>query len=60
MRHRISWYTTVINKGQVGILNTCQRTLAELKMLAYDEKAEDDKVKLVKQNLTPGMPICML
>lgn len=47
---RISWYTSNINRGIVYINETCQHTLTELNMIAYDEKAEDDKVKLVKQN----------
>lgn len=34
----------------LGIHHTCKKTLQELSMLAYDEKAEDDKIKLVKQN----------
>ena len=34
----------------VGIHSSCKNTLQELSMLAYDEKAEDDKLKLVKQN----------
>lgn len=50
VNHRISWYTYIINKGMVGIHKSCVKTLQELKMIAYDEKAEDDKVKLVKQN----------
>jgi len=47
---RISWYTYIINKQMEGIHKNCKKTLQELNMLAYDEKAEDDKVKLVKQN----------
>ena len=50
IEHRISFYTYMINKRMVGIAKNCLNTLTELKMLAYDEKAEDDKVKLVKQN----------
>jgi hypothetical protein len=40
----------MINKELVGIHHTCQKTLLELRLIAYDEKAEDDKFKLVKQN----------
>lgn len=47
---RISWYTKVISKGTVFIHESCKYTLQELQLIAYDEKAEDDKVKLVKQN----------
>ena len=50
VEHRISWYRYVINKGIVFIDHKCQKTLQELQMIAYDEKAEDDRVKLVKQN----------
>lgn len=50
IENRISCYTYTINKQIVGIHKTCKKTLQELSMLAYDEKAEDDKVKLVKQN----------
>jgi hypothetical protein len=34
----------------LGIHKSCKKTLQELSMLAYDEKAEDDKIKLVKQD----------
>lgn len=34
----------------VGIHKSCVNTLSELRMLAYDEKAEDDKPKLIRQN----------
>jgi hypothetical protein len=34
----------------VYIHESCRHTLEELKMITYDEKAEDDKIKLVKQN----------
>ena len=50
VKQRIYLYIYAINKGIVGIHHTCQKTLEELRMIAYDEKAEDDKVKLVKQN----------
>ena len=50
IEHRISWYNYVINKLIVGIHHTCKQALQELQMIAYDEKAEDDRVKLVKQN----------
>lgn len=50
INHRISWYLYIINKGLVGIHKKCIRTLQELKMLTYDEKAEDDRPKLIKQD----------
>lgn len=50
INHRVSWYNYTINRGMVGIHSSCTHTLSELRMLAYDEKAEDDKVKLVKQD----------
>jgi hypothetical protein len=50
IENRVSCYNYCINKEMVGIHKTCKKTLQELSMLAYDEKAEDDKVKLIKQN----------
>ena len=34
----------------MSISRECSKTLEELRLIAYDEKAEDNKVKLVKQN----------
>ena len=34
----------------VSINESCTNTLNELRLIAYDEKAEDDNIKLVKQN----------
>lgn len=48
--HRISFCIYAINKEIINIHSSCKNTWTEWKMLAYDEKAEDDKVKLVKQN----------
>lgn len=47
---RISWYNKAISSGIIHIHHSCVKTLSELKTIAYDEKAEDDKVKLVKQD----------
>ena len=47
---RVNWYNSVINRGLVNIARSCIYTLSELAMISYDEKAEDDKIKLVKDN----------
>jgi len=47
---RVNWYNSVINRGLVNIARSCTYTFSELAMISYDEKAEDDKIKLVKDN----------
>lgn len=43
-------WTEVINNSAYNISMNCPKTFEELGLIAYDEKAEDDKVKLIKQN----------
>jgi hypothetical protein len=40
----------MLSEGKYHIRQICKKTFEELKMIAYDEKAEDDKPKLVKQD----------
>jgi len=40
----------LLTQGRYHIRASCKKTLEELSMIAYDEKAEDDKSKLVKQD----------
>lgn len=50
IERRISWTTMMINRGRYHIHQSCKNTLKEYNMIAYDEKAEDDKPKLIKMN----------
>ena len=48
--HRISITVQLLTQGRYHISKNCVKTLEEYKMIAYDEKAEDNKPKLVKQD----------
>lgn len=50
IEQRISMWTEIITNGSLNISQQCVKTFEELGLIAYDEKAEDDKVKLIKQN----------